>query len=306
MTGVRQQRCALLSQLLAEPLAATAPTATVAWLAVEHPGPWPPRWTDALSPAARAVVARATELGIRTQLVRRPGRGRAADPRRTVLVCAHLDTRPWMEQAVLDDLDGLADLDLAALAAGRRPGFGAPAADRAVMVCAHGRRDVCCAQHGRPVAAAMAAAWPGRVWETTHLAGDRFAANVACLPEGTYHGRVTARTAAAVAAACLAGRVDLPHYRGRAGLPGPAQAAEHAVRRLTGQVLVAAVVTERVDPDERGGHLVVVSAAGRRYAVPVRTGVGPPRPTSCASCLPETPVCHVAGPPRPLPGSPRR
>ena len=44
-----------------------------------------------------------------------------------------------------------------------------------VVVCTHGRRDVCCAERGRPLAAATALEHPGAVWESTHVGGDRFA-----------------------------------------------------------------------------------------------------------------------------------
>lgn len=305
MAGVPRPRCALMSRLFDEPLPATAPAKGGSWLAVEHPGPWPPGWDERLPPSARAVLTKAAAMGVRPQLIRRPGRRRLGVGRHTVLVCSHRGIRPWLERAVIDDLSRLATLDLAAVAAGRPPGFGVLTTTPALLVCTHGRRDVCCAQYGRPVAAAMAAAWPGQVWETTHLAGDRFAANVVCLPYGTYHGRVSPQTAGDVAAACMAGQVHLAHYRGRAGLPAPVQAAEHALRVLTGCNRVDAVVVERFEPDDRGGALVVLSAGRRRFAVPVRrTDGGPPRPTSCAACLPDVPVSYLAGAPQPLYAAP--
>src|ERR1700760_1078310 len=54
---------------------ASAPANARAWLLAEHPGPWPEEATDAHLPAPlRKVVDRATELGVRVQLIRRPGR----------------------------------------------------------------------------------------------------------------------------------------------------------------------------------------------------------------------------------------
>lgn len=301
MTGATGRACTALSRVLAEPLAATAPPGEGSWLAVEHPGPWPRRAADAPLPVpgGGTVLRAATALGIRTQLIRRSGRHRPAPPRHTVLVASNRGHRPWLERRVLDDPRALEELDLLALAGGRPPGFGTPSDDPELLVCTHGRHDVCCAQHGRPVAAAMRAAHPDRVWETTHLGGDRFAGNVACLPHGTYHGRVTAGTATAVAAACLAAEVHLPHYRGRAGLPGPAQAAEHTVRLATGLVLLDAVTVEAVEAVDQHGrvHLVRLRVEGQPVAVPVRSvGSGPPRPTSCAGCTLETPTGYrVAG-----------
>ena len=301
-TSADRRHCALLSRGLDEPLPATAPPGTGSWLAVEHRGPWPTRPTDACLPAPASAVLRAAEaLGIRTQLIRRPDRRRPATTWHTVLVAAHVHGQPWLERANLPDLAALRGLDLATLAQGHAPGFGTPTARPQVLVCTHGRHDACCAQLGRPTAVAAATAHPGRVWETTHLGGDRFAGNLACLPHGTYHGRVTATTAATVTAACLAGRVHLPHYRGRAGLPGPAQAAEHAVRVATGLTHVDAVAVEGVEQVATMA-LVRLRAGGRRLAVPVRTvSTGPPRPTACAGCTLDTPTSYVTGTPYPLP-----
>ena len=58
------------------------------------------------------------------------------------------------------------------------------------LVCVHGRREVCCAVRGRPVAQALAARWPGQTWECSHLGGDRFAPNVLVVPDGTTYGRL--------------------------------------------------------------------------------------------------------------------
>jgi hypothetical protein len=55
------------------------------------------------------------------------------------------------------------------------------------------------------------------VWETTHVGGDRFAANLVCLPDGTYHGTLDRGSAVEVALGCLRGEVAEAFYRGRAG-----------------------------------------------------------------------------------------
>jgi hypothetical protein len=75
------------------------------------------------------------------------------------------------------------------------------------------------------------------VWETSHVGGDRFAANVLVLPAGLLYGRVLPFAAAEFIAAAEADEVVGALLRGRVGLPSAAQAAlafgyEHlAVRR---------------------------------------------------------------------------
>ena len=66
-----------------EPSLASAPEASRAWLLIEHPGPWPHEAADAALPAPlRALVVSAVELGIRVQMIRRPGRRQVGDVRR--------------------------------------------------------------------------------------------------------------------------------------------------------------------------------------------------------------------------------
>jgi hypothetical protein len=94
-----------------------------------------------------------------------------------------------------------------------------------LLVCAHSRHDTCCALRGRPVAAALAALRPGRVWETSHVGGERFAANVLVLPAGLLYGRVLPFAADEFVAAAESDEVIGALLRGRIGLAPPAQAA---------------------------------------------------------------------------------
>ncbi|MBW8805608.1 MAG: hypothetical protein JF587_17420 [Catenulisporales bacterium] len=212
--------CAALCRAAREPMADTAPPRARAWLAVEHPGPWPAfGWPADLPAAAAEMLTVAPAYDVRPQLIRRPDRTRRGPHSgyRTIYVAGGLPGARWLERRVTDDLDELGKLDLAVLADGGAPGFGELTCDRLLLVCTHGKRDACCARYGAPVARELA----GRglpVWETTHLGGDRFAANMVCLPDGTYHGLLDRNSAVGVALASLRGEVSPAHYRGRAGV----------------------------------------------------------------------------------------
>jgi hypothetical protein len=93
------------------------------------------------------------------------------------------------------------------------------------LVCAHSKHDTCCALRGRPVAAALERERPGRVWECSHIGGERFAANVLLLPSGLMYGRVLPFAAPEFVAAAEAGEVVGALLRGRIGVPPAAQAA---------------------------------------------------------------------------------
>ncbi|GAA4096999.1 MULTISPECIES: sucrase ferredoxin [Actinomadura] len=247
---------------------ASATTKARGWLLVEHPGPWPERVEQGLPghPAISEAVRAAQAAGVRPQLIRRSGRRRRIPPVQVYVGYSHGE-RVWLEGRELADPAELADLDLAAVAAGTPPGFGEPVTDPLLLVCAHGRRNACCARYGAPLARKLTARFDPFVWETTHVGGDRYAANLVCLPHGVYYGDLGPDEAVRAVDAYLRGEVLLDRLRGRAGLPEPAQAAEHFVRAHTGIRGVTAVTVESVSGTSPYEAVVVVGE--RRYRIVV-------------------------------------
>jgi hypothetical protein len=285
--------CHQISDDLREPLtgsAAHAPT----WLLVEHPGPWPataPKdvtWPDDLG---AELTDRADRLGIRLGLIRRPDRSAAHRRSTTDVLMVHTGPdRPWLRRLRLPDPVELLALDLQGLADGRAP-YQDERNGPVLVVCAHGSRDACCARVGRGVAAALADRFGEAVWETTHLGGHRFAANLACFPHGLVFGRVDAGNATAIAEAYHHGRITLEHYRGRSCWPGPVQAAEQWLR---GKLNVTEIDAVRVLGYT--GHAtteVELAAGGNRHRVLVETvETAPARPFSCGSTKLEMPPAY--------------
>ncbi len=257
------------------PCLASATTKARSWLLVEHPGPWPERVERLTGPAPIAELVRAAQAaGVRPQLIRRTGRRRAVPPVQVYAGYSH-GHDVWMEGREFTDLSELAAVDLAALAAGRRgvlPG-GVPATEPVLLVCTHGRRNACCARTGAPLARGLAERFGGMVWETTHVGGDRYAANLVALPHGFYYGDLGPAEAEAAALAYLRGEVALERLRGRAGLPEAAQAAEHHVRAHSGALGVDEVTVESVTGTSP--YQAVVSTRGSRYRVVVERDAAP-------------------------------
>jgi hypothetical protein len=200
-------------------------------LLVEQPGPWGERGLrdSRFGADAGPLLDRAAAAGVRVQAIRRPGRTPRDAPRRWAFV----DTRDGHESVrggSYATAGELLDLPFDG-------SCGTPDDQPLFLVCAHSKHDTCCALRGRPVAAALDEIRPGRVWETSHVGGDRFAANVLVLPAGLLYGRVLPFAAAEFVAAAEADEVVGALLRGRVGLPSAAQAAlafgyEHlAVRR---------------------------------------------------------------------------
>lgn len=222
-----------------EPSMASAPEASRAWLLIEHPGPWPREPTEAVLPEPLgALVTSADQLGIRVQMIRRPGRGMRAV--RGIYAGWTAGTEPWLRYAswTPDALDGPDGLDVEKLAAGSAPGFGVVVSSPVFLVCTHAQRNACCARLGGPLVHALAARYPGQVFQTTHVGGHRFAANLVILPHGLYYGPVGVAEATAAIEAYQRGAVVAARYRGRAGQPRQAQEAEHARLARAGSLAV--------------------------------------------------------------------
>jgi hypothetical protein len=121
------------------------------------------------------------------------------------------------------------------------------------LACTHGRRDKCCARRGIPVYEQLAQHAGADVWQSSHLGGHRFAANVMVLPHAITYGRVTPDIVPALVDATRAGHMVPTSYRGRACYPKVAQAAEYYLRQETGVTGLEAfrfAGSERVSGDE--------------------------------------------------------
>lgn len=263
--------CAAIARACGEDPAGSAPAAR-RWMAVEHPGPWARHPFEGW-----AVQAACDEAGVRLQAIRRHGRG-ATPLRRTVLL-GEFDGAgaAWVERLLVDD-----DAALAALAGAPR-GSGEPVAGPVFLVCTHARKDACCAELGRPLARALATAAPDATWETTHLGGDRFAANLLVWPAGIAYGRVPATAARRLVEEARTGRIDPGLLRGRVGASPWASVAEAHVRRrddLRGATDVTVLAVRGGDDDE-SAEVDVRTPSGVQTLALSWSPTGRPRPTSC-------------------------
>lgn len=246
-------RCADLAS--AEPLAGTATVAS-RFLLLEHRGRWGRDAVDDTPLSAEASALARTFEG-RVLLIRRAG---------------SQDSVPVVYVA-----EAGADGGALRLLEGDRTGT--TLAGELLLVCTHGRRDACCARLGRPLHDALARhVDDGRLWQSSHHGGHRFAANLLALPSGVQLGRVPPSEAAAVAAALAAGRIPLGWYRGRTIDSPRCQAADAEVRRILDLDLITDVRPLRDD-----GCTVDVAVPDGLVRVNVEEEEGPPLPPSCGA-----------------------
>ena len=256
-------RCSEESAARDEPMLGTASTVR-SWLLIENPGPWGrfalagDRLPDGLGNELRM---RAAASGVRVLLIRRPGRSAAGNT-----VAFAIRSGPgelWIERVELARPEAVLELDLERLGRGERLGAGISHEGAVFLVCTHGRHDPCCAERGRPLAEALASAFPEETWESSHFGGDRFAGNLVAFPHGFYFGRVRPEESETVARTYLDGRLDLERLRGRSCLSMPVQAAEHFLREHQGLDGVDDVEPEGAITTSSGARVRFRTAAGR-------------------------------------------
>ena len=279
--------CAETSRAHDESLHATASRVDT-WILIEYRGLWAHDAVDGstLSAAVKAhLVAERRRLPhARILFVRRTGR--ASRDGLLAYVARSTRTERALRCLELERYDDLLGVDLGEA--------GDPVDHPLFLVCTHGKHDRCCAKFGRPLYDAVREQvdddW---VWQTSHIGGDRFAGNLAVVPDGVYYGRVAPAEAWPVVAAALERRVHIPCYRGRSCYGFAAQAAELAVRETTGlegldDVLVRSVARAG------DGWGAEVAAGERLYEVAVRVEEGEPTHLTCSTNRLSRPRRYVA------------
>lgn len=232
--------CSDLSLQAGESLEATA-TPTSEFLLIEFNGAWGEKAYEEspLSPELKAHLnAYANNRsGCKILLIRSPRS--LAEPGVRFFAAQVEEAGSQVFDFHFEEHDEILGLDLPAVFAGQYPAHRRTAP--LYLVCAHGRRDRCCSRLGIPVFNALLDtarqddAGIG-VWQSSHVGGHRFAANLICLSSGLLYGRVTPSDVGAILAAERRGEMRLENVRGRLAYTQPVQAAEMALRNHIGEI----------------------------------------------------------------------
>jgi hypothetical protein len=278
--------CSLTSRQAGEALAGTASRAG-AYLLLEYPGKWAAKAVEESDLPATvkdrlAALTEAVPGGVKTLLIRQP---RPHPDGRLHLFAAAAGDAPTLYEFHLAAYEQILKLDLPGLL-GSDPAYAAyRRAGPLFLVCTHGRRDPCCSRAGIPVFEALSSQFGENVWQTSHLGGHRFAANLIALPHGLAFGRLDPNSAVSTAREYAAGRLDLEHLRGRSALPPAAQFAEIALRRATDLYDLDDLRLAKVETDGDATWIVTLNGRdGRAWAVNVHSArLETPILESCSS-----------------------
>jgi hypothetical protein len=269
--------CSALSAL-DEPLPGTAATAP-GYVCLEFRSGWGRDILDGTALGAELsaeLSARADAVDARLLFVRRPGRD-VERSGHTVLLARTEPGNTWCERLEIATPADLLEV-IPRAAAGPAPKIGDAVSEPVVLVCAHGRRDRCCAVQGRPLAAALQTEFGDAVWECSHTGGHRFVPSMILLPTGYTYGRLAAADGTEAVRAAARGEVFEPGLRGRSTWDAAGQAAEIAVREIAGDTDAGAYTVATT-----GAEALVRHRDGRSWRVDVETRELPARPASCGA-----------------------
>ena len=234
-TGQLRFFCSELSRRAGELSAGTASTGAV-WFLLEYPHGWGRHAFEesALPPEVKQFFKDALARTRHSRLLLiKTDRGRR-DARMNLFVVRCRERSPFVVRLRLEKYFDALRYDLAELASGRDLQGGELCDGPLFLVCTHGRRDKCCAKFGVPLYNALREHAGERVWQSSHVGGDRFAGNLVCFPHGLFYAHATPEAGRRVADAYRAGRVLTEGLRGRACYSHYIQAAESFVREETG------------------------------------------------------------------------
>lgn len=229
--------CCMISRRRDEPMMGSVKPVEI-WLLLQHEGAMGMH-ALAESDIPESVKTRLNEIvnsrpGLRALLIK--SQAADSDSGMKFILANGREIDPYYVQYELDAYEDLLDLDLKATIENGSTQGGEIAHEPFYLVCTNGRRDPCCAQNGLPLFNALQDIAADHVWQSSHVGGHRFAANVLAFPHGVYYGRVNLDEAQDLLDCGENSDLLIERYRGRACYEQHVQAAEAHLRRETGQL----------------------------------------------------------------------
>jgi hypothetical protein len=227
--------CASVSQEACESFIGTAPRADL-WILLEYAGQWESKAIakSTLPAQVKAWLKNAKTVSphVHTQFIKhhtRPGETI------TCFIGVSQETRQALYQFQLKSYEDILDLNIPAIVAGSALYETFLFKEPLFLVCTHEKHNRCCGTFGLPVYAELVNVVGENTWQTSHLGGDKFAANVVCLPYGVYYGCVTIPEIEAIVHATRHQQIYTETYRGRTCYSPAVQVADAFVRKLLGR-----------------------------------------------------------------------
>ncbi len=218
--------CSTASRYFKEALAGTAANYK-SYILVEHAGPFPSKATDGLM--NKSWLQGLNQLALRNKGKLLLIRNRHTNYRTCRIVFVDCVRQKYFEIVVpleeVHTIDVESYLNNTHTVWEQTPFF---------LVCTNGKKDKCCAKFGFPVFRFfenLRVPFNYKIWECTHIGGDRFAANAVLMPFGVYYGRVGVEDVHTIVQRTALGKIHPTNYRGLCRLSFFEQTVEWNLRQ---------------------------------------------------------------------------
>ena len=272
----RAHTCSLESFNVEEPLFGSMTKSSV-WFLLEYPFSWGGNaFKDSYIP--QLVKERLTFFvdsvpEARLQLIKKPNS--SLTEHITFYLAIPSENQPILYMFLLTKYEDILDIDFTAILSGEHVYRERIQMEPLYLVCTNGKRDACCAKFGLPVFGSFQRIVRNTVWQTTHVGGHRFAANVLCLPHGILYGRVSVEDVKSIVDSFEQGEILIEKYRGRACYNEVVQAAEYYLRLKTNIKGISAFRLQGIEEEaENEWSVVFLKLEGdTRYRIKVSTSL---------------------------------
>lgn len=136
-----------------------------------------------------------------------------------------------LKEFVINEYKDLLDIDIVNMLRQLEKGDSFLEDNPIYLVCTNGKKDKCCSKFGIPIYKMFSNTVKKKVWQCTHIGGDRFAPNVVCFPSGIYYGQVETSEITEIVSYTSNDRIYLNKFRGRSCFGQNAQVGEFFIRR---------------------------------------------------------------------------
>jgi hypothetical protein len=264
--------CSQHSLALREPLFATAPRIE-AWILLEYPYPFSAKTFEesSLSEDLKAHLSAALDSIPHSRLLMIKQKINLNHSGFDLILVKSSAQDQRITRYRMDTYDDLFSIDIESSLTSSATIHPGEETSPLFLVCTNGKRDRCCARYGLPVFIELQKFGSGDVWQSSHVGGHRFAANVINLPYGIYYGRLTAPEVQSFVELAKEGEIVLPYYRGRTCYTEEQQAADYFLRKHSGNTLIEDLQLVDTTEIETNRWLIrFKSLSGENYRLKIR------------------------------------
>lgn len=206
-----------------------------------------------------------TEPKSRIQLIKNPNNHDGANIRLYVVITRPGETNLY--EFTLSSYEDILDIDFEKSLKEKTP-----ITKYLILICTHGSYDECCSKYGLEIFNHLNGIQSDyEIWQTTHVGGHRFAANIVILPDGIFYGRVNPDNIDSIIETHSKNNLKLNTLRGICTNDPDVQAADYLLRKQKGVTGINHIIFKSTKLAENGLITMVFknTQSGKQYEITI-------------------------------------